>query len=500
MRTLVRRALALSLAACLFAAHPAQAAVRANARIVTSAAGPVSGAGFQKALSSQLSGFLKLAPDAGLSRLTAVSHGAGAAEDKAAATTLLALLATPEVSALEPSAREQLALRIGVENLGTIEVLADRLGRDHRLAGFLSQVRAWFDSSEDGSASGVAAIGLALDQLFDGSAKDAPVVVDGTGKAGTAPGPARLKKPSRTPARIFAAAKPDSSAIEAIQAEGRDFDEVAAEAIRVDTFYRERRFVFQSMVEEDQPRDVKAYVAALKEILAFAETADRDEQALDFVTSAARRHAADYLASRPVEKGSPYRLPPNPLGTGEYWDLASGIHAGNFILWGLEAATRYRFFDVSPFVIEYLNEIQRLAVEKGVPGAGNVEIVAQDVRTIERPSVPLSGIRAKNVHTYVPGFEKDLETMAGWIAEGGQLVIENDPGWQRHGIIEKLGPMIQRLIEDGWSFEFRLYRDPLPTHNPYLETLVLTRPKAGQSLISRSSWKDYVRRAVSGLL
>lgn len=496
--------MALSVAACLLAAHPVLAAVHANGRIVRAATGPVSGARFQQALSTQLSQFFRLPPSAGLAQLALISQEAhNLPEDKAAATTLLALLATPEAAGLEPSAREPLALKIGGGNLEQIEVMARRLsdeaGRDRQLAGFLSQVRAWFAPPEGGKSSDIASIGLALDQLFDGSAKAASDVVDGAGKTGTVPAEAKLKKPSRTPARIFAAANPDSRAIKTISAERRDFDRVVAEFIHLETFHRDLRFTIRELLEEDPPRNGPAYVKALEEIIAFARTADRDPEALAFVTAAARLDAGDYFALRPVEKGRPYRLPPNPLGTGEYWDLASGIHAGNFILWGLEAATRYRFFDVSPFVIEYLNEIQRLALEKGVAGAGNVEIVSQDVRTIDRPSAPLSGIRAKNVHTYVPGFEKDLEVMAGWIAEGGQLVIENDPGWQRHGIIEKLGPMIQRLIENGWRFEFRLYNDPVPTHNPALETLILTRPKAGRPLVSKASWKDYVKRAVSGL-
>jgi hypothetical protein len=82
--------------------------------------------------------------------------------------------------------------------------------------------------------------------------------------------------------------------------------------------------------------------------------------------------------------------------------------------------------------------------------------------------------------------------MTDWIADGGQLIIQNHPSMgHRLGDIRHLGPMIERLIEKGWNFEFQL-RDE-SGHDTYK----LTKPKKGEEpsaqgkIISHKAWENY---------
>jgi hypothetical protein len=128
----------------------------------------------------------------------------------------------------------------------------------------------------------------------------------------------------------------------------------------------------------------------------------------------------------------------------------------------------------------------------------NISIVKADVRALARPPTPLSVLRSKNVHTYVPGFEKRLEVMADWIAEGGQLIIDMDPSQgQREHVIEKLGPMIERLLAKGWSLRFSGFAQ----RRGAMETLELTRPSAPSrkiGLFSLSRADDQSKKAWKG--
>ncbi|MDO8757088.1 MAG: hypothetical protein Q7J64_03665 [Elusimicrobiota bacterium] len=182
-------------------------------------------------------------------------------------------------------------------------------------------------------------------------------------------------------------------------------------------------------------------------------------------------------------------MPPSPIPGGEYWDMAAGMNAQGFIHRELEPGTNYSFFDYSPFVVSYLKTAAELA------GAGNAAVVEGDINKLERPAKPLAVLRTKNAVYYVPGFDKKLETMTDWIAPGGQLVIQNDPGaGQRSMIIEKHGPVIRRLLAEGWELEYGFSGRPGKYSNYTLDTLVLTRPKLAREKApaeAEGAWKAY---------
>lgn len=67
----------------------------------------------------------------------------------------------------------------------------------------------------------------------------------------------------------------------------------------------------------------------------------------------------------------------------------------------------------------------------------------------------------------MPGFEKKLSEMAGWVAPGGRLVIQNDP----------MAPLARRLIEDGWDFKLEFASSRVVERD--LDALIFTRPKTG---------------------
>jgi hypothetical protein len=152
--------------------------------------------------------------------------------------------------------------------------------------------------------------------------------------------------------------------------------------------------------------------------------------------------------------------------------MAAGMNAQGFIHRELDPATNYTFFDYSPFVVSYLKTAAELA------GVKNAAVVEADLNKLTRPAKPLAVLRTKNAVHYVPGFDKKLETMADWVAPGGQIIIQNDPNpGQRAIIIEKHGHLIRRLISEGWAFEYGFSGSPGNWGGYALDTITLTRPK-----------------------
>lgn len=228
-----------------------------------------------------------------------------------------------------------------------------------------------------------------------------------------------------------------------------------------------------------------------------------DPAARRFLEALGRRRAHELLkrekalarlreASLASNDGLPRRhLPRNALGSGDYWDMASGPHAGDYILEELEPGTHYSFFDVSPYVISYLDT---LAAAKGA----DVSAIEADILQLQRPARPLAVLRTKNAIGYVPGFEKKLEEMADWIAPGGRLVVQNDVGPGRlRRVVEGHGPLALRLLEEGWNLESELAYAPEAKH--FFDTLIFTRPLGpGSERTAEEAgeiWARYVAKA-----
>jgi SAM-dependent methyltransferase len=168
--------------------------------------------------------------------------------------------------------------------------------------------------------------------------------------------------------------------------------------------------------------------------------------------------------------------------------MAAGMNASGFIHRELDPGVNYSFFDYSPFVVSYL----RTAAE--LTGSRNVSVVEADLNRLTRPVKPLAVLRTKNAVHYVPGFDKKLEEMADWIAPGGQLVIQNDPNpAQRSMIVEKHGPLIRRLISEGWTLDFGFAGKAGKWGGYALDTLTLTRP----ALAAKKSPQETARQWAS---
>lgn len=182
-------------------------------------------------------------------------------------------------------------------------------------------------------------------------------------------------------------------------------------------------------------------------------------------------------------------LPANPLKGGEYWDLAAGPNALGHMAGKRDPKTTYVFFDRSAFVISYLETGRQMLARAGAP-MDNVKIVQVDLRELGKPKTAPSVIRWKNVHTYVDGYEQRMEEIAGWLAPGGRLILENDPGaGQRLTNLKLLGPIINRMIAEGWAFDFE------PLGRGDLETMTLTKPAAPPTAQGRrDAHRDSLRR------
>lgn len=352
---------------------------------------------------------------------------------------------------------------------------------------------------EKGDDSGAQAMNAA-NALFDGTlaapAKDDPVVPGAFGGVGRTSG---LSPPTDTEiADAYRAAKPASSAADFF---GSDLTHVAASAVAMYTFVGD--YVLESL----KPSSImdflgRAQYEAFKEILdvhdARGDSAARRFSNLLGRWKAAADHASHLQAAvnkvwmRQMGYGEERRhLTPNPLLGGEYWDMASGMNAQQFMYGELEPNTNYSFFDYSPFVAAYLN------AAAGWAGAANAKVVEGDINALVRPAKPIAVLRTKNAVHYVPGFDKKLEEMVDWIAPGGQLVIQNDPiPGQRALIMGKHGPLIGRLLAEGWTMQSGFSGYPGPYSDYALDTLTLTRP-AGAAMPRDAAgvarlWNAYV--------
>lgn len=332
--------------------------------------------------------------------------------------------------------------------------------------------------------------------LFDGAAKlSAPAMGDGPVVPGAAPEDRRssgLSPPTDSEiASAYREARPQSRAVETFS---RGFTDVASEIVQKYTFMGD--YFLKSIRAEP------AVMRAASDLIATHE--DRDHApSRRFMQLLGRWHAfKDHgqelmyamkiaMMKRMGQEGPGRNLPPSPIPNGEYWDMAAGMNAQGFIHRELEPGTNYSFFDYSPFVVSYLKTAAELA------GAKNAVVVEADLNKLSRPAKALAVLRTKNAVHYVPGFDKKLEEMADWIAPGGQLVIQNDPNpGQRAIIIEKHGPLIRRLIAEGWAFEYGFSGSPGNFGVYALDTLTLTRPKLAWEKSSEEAtreWSSYER-------
>jgi hypothetical protein len=220
---------------------------------------------------------------------------------------------------------------------------------------------------------------------------------------------------------------------------------------------------------------------------------DRDEEPANraFLEALGRRAAHDLYSG--FKKGriqAPERpfLPENPLGKGDYWDMASGLNAAGFILLEQKKDTHYHYFDRSPFVTAHLRELAALT-------GADATVHEADIMTLERPAQPLAVLRTKNAITYVAGFEKKLEEMAGWIAPGGQLVIQNDANPAQHrDLVAFHSELALRLLEEGWDLEYQFAAAGEARYE--LDTLIFTRPAGPPQPRSREDAEKFWSRFV----
>jgi len=331
--------------------------------------------------------------------------------------------------------------------------------------------------------------------LFDGAAKlSAPAIGDGPVVPGSSPDRRRasgLSPPTDSElAAAYREARPNSSAVKTFN---RDFTGVASEIVQKYTFMGEH---FLGSIRADR--------SVMKAAADLIETHDaRDhEPSRRFMQLLGRWHAFKDHAQeglmgmkiammKRMGQELPRHLPPSPIPNGEYWDMADGMNAQGFIHRELEPGTNYSFFDYSPFVVSYLKTAAELK------GAANATAVEGDINKLERPAKPLAVLRTKNAVHYVPGFDRKLEEMADWIAPGGQLVIQNDPNpGQRSVIIEMHGPLVRRLITEGWEFEYGFSGSPGNFGVYALDTMTLTRPKLAWEKSAEDAareWSSYER-------
>lgn len=357
------------------------------------------------------------------------------------------------------------------------------------------------NAEKPGSSEQVAA----ANALFDGAGKHAAASIgddrgDVTGAQSDPNRSSGLSPPKD--AEIAAAwkeARPKSKAVETF---GRDFTGAAAEAVQRYTFmgeyflqqmnprgggmmdfqgraiYRAAADLVEAHDDRSNPASVK-FMKLLGRWMAFAES-DREIQ------DAARRNAA-VRAGIPVRPRRPH-LTPSPIEGGEYWDMAAGMNALGFIHGELDPKTNYSFFDYSPYVASYLETAAQIA------GKPNAKVVEGDIGALTKPAKPVAVLRTKNAVHYVPGFAKKLEEMVGWIAPGGQLVIQNDPNpGQRALIREGHGELIQRLVAEGWTMEYGFSGRPGKFSEYALDTLILTRPKTpvAARIDPSAAWRAY---------
>jgi len=335
--------------------------------------------------------------------------------------------------------------------------------------------------------------------LFDGSGPlAAPATGDGPSAPGSPSDPSRasgLSPPSDAElASAYREARPQSRAVEMF---GRDFAAAAAEATQQYTFMGAyflqqmdpRQPAYRAAAEFIETHDARAHAPSRK----FMQLLGRWHAFQDHTKELAIAARTAMMKAVGMPAPAPH-LPPSPIPGGEYWDMAAGMNALGFIHHELDPAVKYSFFDYSPFVVSYLKTAVDLA------GAKNAEIVEADLNKLTKPEKPLAVLRTKNAVHYVPGFAKKLETMADWIAPGGQLVIQTDPQpGQRAMVVDNHGPLIRRLLSEGWGLEYGFSRRPGKFSEYALDTLILTRPKLAWTMPPEETareWNGY-RAAVA---
>lgn len=333
--------------------------------------------------------------------------------------------------------------------------------------------------------------------LFDGAARlSAPAIGDwfrGASKDGAKRASGLSPPTAPEIADAYREAKPESKAVETF---GPQFVAVAAELVQKYTFMGEH------FLENINPRAHGGEALRAAADLVDAHEARDSEPARRFMQllgrwSAFGSHAEERLIAAKLAAmkaaGQEYQphLPPSPIPNGEYWDMAAGMNAQGFIQRELDPNTNYSFFDYSPFVVSYLKTAAELAGKK------NATIIEGDINALTKPAKPIAVLRTKNAVHYVPGFDKKLEEMSDWIAPGGQLIIQNDPGaGQRSLVVGKHGPLIRRLLAEGWAVEYGFSGYGGKWGGYALDTLVLTRPKKAAKPLAaaevESRWKAYL--------
>lgn len=329
---------------------------------------------------------------------------------------------------------------------------------------------------------GSVSAGLKANALFDGSAARAASVED-PGPVGNTAGAPELKPTDSELAQAYSLAAPKGKTLAATGS--RDLVPAAADIVQKYTFMG-GHFLEQI---RGNPR---AIIEAAQELVALHD--DRgDVAARRFMTLLGRWIAyndhAQSKAMAIMRRGrSVPHVPPALPGETEYWDMAAGMNAQGYIDREIDATTHYSFFDYSPMVVEYLRTAARLR------GRGNVSVVEGDIGALPKPVKPIGVLRTKNAVNYVPGFAAKLEEMVDWIQPGGRLIIQNDPNpGQRGAIREKHGPLIRRLLEQGWAIEYGWAGYPGKWGDYGFDTLVLTKPKSpSERTDAGKPWRDYV--------
>jgi hypothetical protein len=278
--------------------------------------------------------------------------------------------------------------------------------------------------------------------------------------------------------RLYQAARPGSSA-PAVLSRDAPFARAAADIMEHYTFHRDL-FLKQTKADTYPDAAGRRLVRAVNEMAAVADGPSPAErkflrelgrrQAHELISNGALNLRLKQLASMSEEGNTRRRLPLNPLGEGEFWDMASGLDADRFILRELEPGTHYTFFDRSPYVVSVLRHVAELS------GASfQVSVVEKNILDLRLPRRPLAVLRNKNAGAYVDGFPQKLELMTNWIKKGGKLVFQNDPWYLgRNKFIEWHGALALRLLREGWEMATSFAVSPAAEHD--LDTVSLIRP------------------------
>ncbi|HVE14154.1 MAG TPA: hypothetical protein VNI01_12215 [Elusimicrobiota bacterium] len=511
------------LLAALLALGPAQAIPAKAAVVRPSASAVVEGlAGALRELPPQaqapLSAFLNTGVDAaGLARsldaLPPMTEPPGisalqAAPEPAADRALVASVAQPFLTLVEEAPSSAgVATRLAVLE----RVLAPRVSPQARagLVEAAGQYRRELSERERGALA--ESMRRVIEQL--GPARDAAAADGEAASAVAAPGgrespppqwrlePAKAAPDTRTALQIFREANPKSDAPSLLGGYGFRFEETAAEILYHRVFNADARAPFQIEQTGLIYSMLPGLHDALWEIIHLADRAAHDPNAARFAQALGRAQALQDAERLDSYALAAVRWPDPPFPGGEYWDLAAGPNAGFWMWAGLDPSTHYRLFDVNPFVSGYLDSMAEIGRARGIVRARvTVEKPEEsDILRLKRPRSPLSAIRAKNIETYVPGSTDALERMTDWIAEGGQLVLQNNPD-HRELDVSNLGPMIERLIGRGWQLR---YIDPpaagYDLQHVAVYSLILTKPRGDvppadlllRAAASRKVWDQF---------